>query len=262
MHPFYFGDLDTQLFGMYHPPRGAMRDVAVLLCYPFGPEYVRAYRGFRQVANALANAGCHVLRFDYYGSGDSSGAGENAYVGQWLEDVTIAADELKDMSGVGAISVVGLRLGATLSLLAIGERSDVASLVLWDPVVSGKDFLDDLQSMHEQRLVHYERAWRIPAKDPEQLLGVPVSARLRAELAALDLGDVGPVRVERVALLLSEDRVEYERLDKRLRTLGLEPSVVCLPRPGRWSDLSELSSDLYPRELNLKVADLILEACV
>lgn len=74
MEPFYFGTPDEPLFGIYHPPVSEpVRDVGVLLCYPIGHEYIVSHRFYRQLSIRLAEAGFHVLRFDYYASGDSGG---------------------------------------------------------------------------------------------------------------------------------------------------------------------------------------------
>ena len=53
--------------------RGA-RQSAIVLCQPLGHGYLRAHRAFRNLAVSLASQGFHVLRFDYYGCGDSATA--------------------------------------------------------------------------------------------------------------------------------------------------------------------------------------------
>ena len=113
MNPFFFGSSEERLLGVHHPPRGRVpREVGVLLCYPLGQEYMRAHRAFRQLAMLLARRGFHVLRFDWFGTGDSAGAGEEGSIARWLEDARTAIDELKDTAGVTRVSLVGLRLGA------------------------------------------------------------------------------------------------------------------------------------------------------
>jgi len=74
METFYFGESPKQLYGAYHPPRDFNdRKVAVVLCYPIINEYLRAHRAFVRLATQLATEGFHVLRFDYFGCGDSYG---------------------------------------------------------------------------------------------------------------------------------------------------------------------------------------------
>ena len=81
MNPFYFGDSSRRLFGIYHPPKGqSPRSHGIVLCCPFGQEYMRSHRAFRQLANLLSRRGFHVFRFDYHGTGDSDGESTEASV--------------------------------------------------------------------------------------------------------------------------------------------------------------------------------------
>ena len=71
-----------------------------------------------------------MLRFDYSSTGDSGGAGTDASIAAWLEDVDWAIDELMDNAGVDEISVVGLRFGAALAALVSAGRPEIRQLVL------------------------------------------------------------------------------------------------------------------------------------
>src|SRR5690242_21844126 len=74
MTAFHFGSRERRLFGYYEPaPASARKVQAALLCHPMGNEQVFAYRSMRQLAARLVRAGFHVLRFDYFGTGDSYG---------------------------------------------------------------------------------------------------------------------------------------------------------------------------------------------
>jgi len=79
--PFYFGSPDKLLFGCYHEPTlGRRRKCAVVVCQPVGHEYINSHRALRQLAARLCDAGFPVLRFDYYGCGDSSGSREEGTI--------------------------------------------------------------------------------------------------------------------------------------------------------------------------------------
>ncbi|MGB5325788.1 MAG: hypothetical protein WBN40_10245, partial [Pseudomonadales bacterium] len=74
MDSFFVGIPEKQIFATFLPARDAENiKGGVLLCYPFGQEYLRAHRAFRQLATMLSRSGFHVLRIDYPGSGDSFG---------------------------------------------------------------------------------------------------------------------------------------------------------------------------------------------
>ena len=64
-------------FGWLHLPEGAPRETGVVLCAPFGCEWLWAHRMYRRLASALEAQGFAVLRFDYEGTGDSRGSDED-----------------------------------------------------------------------------------------------------------------------------------------------------------------------------------------
>lgn len=141
MEPLHFGPAHSPLFGMRHLAQGAQKRTAILLCPSWGPEYVRSYRGVRQLANQLAVAGFETLRFDYSGTGDSEGQGLDARVEHWLRDIACAAQELSDLSGGLPIAVFGLRLGALLAQAAHRQKHLRAQqFICWDAPRDGSDF--------------------------------------------------------------------------------------------------------------------------
>ncbi|MEO7331245.1 MAG: alpha/beta hydrolase, partial [Minicystis sp.] len=90
--PVVFGPAAGQLFGLYHAPDAASaRATGVVLCNPLGYEAMCVHRMYRQLAEKLAAAGIHALRFDYHGTGDSSGqVDEPARVRAWLDSIGAA----------------------------------------------------------------------------------------------------------------------------------------------------------------------------
>ena len=138
MMPFYFGTRERHLFGVYDPARTTGRSArAAVICHPWGDEQIHAYRTLRQLASRLSQAGFHVLRFDYYGTGDSAGhTGDNDLPGS-CSDIETAMAELREMTGVGKLTLVGLRLGASLAAkVAATCADDLETLVLWDPLAA------------------------------------------------------------------------------------------------------------------------------
>jgi len=186
MHVFHFGDSDKRLFGVYHPPAAQTPAAThgVVVCQPFGHEYIRAHRTLRTLARRLSDEGCHTLRFDYYGCGDSMGSGEESTVTQCLADIAAAIDELKDMAGVLRVSLVGVRLGGALAVLAAARRRDVDRIVLWDPVIRGDTHLQELSALQAEWLAG--RTY-MAVEDSSEIIGFPFSNQLRTEIADVDL---------------------------------------------------------------------------
>src|SRR3990170_8017954 len=142
--PFFFANGTYRLFGILHEPEKRSRGTGYVLCYPFAEERLWAQRVYVDFARELSRRGDPVLRFDYTGNGDSEGNFEEADVETWLSDIGCAIRMLKTMvPGLDGVGLVGLRFGATLAALA-AERNDVARLILWDPIVDGNQYMQEI----------------------------------------------------------------------------------------------------------------------
>ena len=184
MNALFFGTGKHSLYGVYHPPRARVaRRTGVLLCSPFGQEYMRSHRAFRQLASLLTRAGFHLFRFDYYATGDSAGHSEEVTLAQWVEDIGTAIEELRETAEVKQVALVGLRLGATLAAQVAAVRDDVLNVVLWDPIVSGAEYVRDLLASSDEALA----GQLIGEADTVGVNGFPLSPSFRSDLAAIDL---------------------------------------------------------------------------
>src|SRR5260370_14942555 len=131
---------------------GRIRRGGVRICQPSGHEYINSHRALRELAARLAEAGFPVLRFDYYGCGDSSGHSEEGSISLWMEDISTALAELRTRAGLSKVYIVGLRLGGSLAAIAGTQSNDVEGLVLWDPVVNGKNHFQEMLSLQKEML--------------------------------------------------------------------------------------------------------------
>jgi alpha/beta superfamily hydrolase len=235
---FHFGQ-DDRLFGSYIPESGSAAPRAVVvLCYPFGQEYMRAHKAFRQVAVLLSRKGLPVLRFDYSGTGDSAGDGTETTLEDWVADVGAAIEEARRRSGATQVRLGGLRLGATLAALAARDRAEVERLVLWDPVVNGAGFLRDT----EPRVGHRDgTTWWV--------YGFPLSEPLRSALRSVDLRDVSLPAKTRVVQMLSRPAANFEALADALADRVGEIESRIVPSPSDWNYTDEVGGILMPRDM-------------
>ncbi len=184
----FFGSAAEQLFGVYHPASKSFSRNAVVLCGTLGQEQMRAHRSFRRLALTLAAAGSHVLRFDYLGTGDSAGRGEDTSLASCAANIQSAIEELKAMSSATKITLVGLRLGAGLAVNVAAQRSDVRKLILWDPVYDGAAYLRQMEAAHKEMLVDPGR-FPVPRNasdaEAEELNGYYFSQALRSDILAI-----------------------------------------------------------------------------
>ncbi len=244
MNPIFFGRAPKSLFGVYHPPKAAQaRGTGVVLCYPFGQEYMRAHRAFRQLAMLLSKAGFHVLRFDYYGTGDSSGETDDVAFAQWVEDAQAAADELKETAEISRVAFVGLRLGAAVAAKAAATRTDVDQIVLWDPAVTGTAHLAEILDARADSVGNS----RVSARDDGTVgvMGFPITRALRAELEAIDLLAVPVPSGAGRLVVASHARDEYALLGQQ-RIAGVKTSYEVVPSEGSWNEVDDYGGALIP----------------
>lgn len=186
---FFFRESQGGLYGSYHPPAGAVRSAAVVLCHPYGHEYVQSHRAFRILAERLAAAGFPALRFDYRCTGDSTGEAEKAELERWREDVRAATEWCRARSGKQRLCALGLRLGGSLVALESSRERAFDAVVLWDPIVSGRDYLAELETLERQFRQSLPGGAPAAADGVGEVLGFPYPPPLRSALAALSLAD-------------------------------------------------------------------------
>jgi pimeloyl-ACP methyl ester carboxylesterase len=222
--PFFFGRAARRKFGCYDGPvAGPFRQTAMVLCYPFGHEYVRAHRSYRRLARALTESGFPVLRFDYSGCGDSAGGGEAASLEVWTQDLQEAIDAIHARCSATSLCLIGGRLGGAIALRVAGRREDVQSLALWDPVLSGPGYLRELERDHREMVAsaHVTDQGRPAAAGATEIMGFLLPDRMRQELEEDPELLVAPPGVAGHVLLLdSFGDGDQDELERRLTAAG------------------------------------------
>jgi len=242
MNPHFFGDSNAPLYGVHHPPRRCPESHgAVVLCPPLGHEYVRTHWMLRLLASQMARDGVHVLRFDYFGTGDSGGSSDDVpSLDTWVTNVRQAAEQLRDESGVDQVSLLGLRMGTILAARAASEDRSIDQLLLWDPVMEGSSYLKQLRTMHRQML----DLWVCPmttedSESAEELLGF----KFRRSL----LEDIEGIRLEQV---LPTDCQTLVFGNNSLPGQGLNGEGASIEESGDWDDLRTIETAmLRPKTL-------------
>ncbi len=131
---------DALLHAVYR--RAAYQSASgIIFCDPFAEEKKCAHRVLVEAARALADADLNCLRFDYRGCGDSSGEFHDFTPDEWREDILATARYMRDELGITILGVLGLRLGATMAILAAQSTELFDFAVLWEPVINGEQYM-------------------------------------------------------------------------------------------------------------------------
>jgi amino acid adenylation domain-containing protein len=227
---FHFGP-NQSLYGVLYGAQPSQAQTAALICAPLGHEYVRAHFVLQRLARRLAAAGVPTLRFDYHGCFDSLGDGNEATCTRWQRDILAAHQELRQRTGAGRITAVGVRFGATL-LANVAEDAQCSKLVLWDPVENGSRYLADLRAA-QRRLIRASPLLSLRGRmsgwtRPHELLGATYSRSAVKELAQM------------VMPRAHSSSCKVERFHSDAAWLDLEKLEDMLPDSGISRQLSQL----------------------
>lgn len=185
IEPVFFGSEHKPVFGIFHPAKDLQSRTLTVLCPPLFTESMRTHLALRELAIALSAAGHNVFRLDYTGTGDSGGDLEEASVDDWIDDIRLAVKEGIGLAGSTRLNIVGVRAGALLACRALASYAGLQTVVLWDPIASGSDYLAE-QKARQLRLI---AETPVNARDYREALGeyagFRISNRLARELGAL-----------------------------------------------------------------------------
>ncbi len=216
--PLWFGPQDRPLFGWLHAPSDRRARAGVVLCPSFAREDHKAHNAFQILAERLVTQELAVLRFDYDGMGDSAGSNlDSGRVGAWLRS-TSDAIALVRRFGVPRVSLVGMRIGATIAAHAAAADGDIDQLVLWDPCLSGRAFLREQQLLSVLKLAAPTKLPDGSVETPGLLYGPDVAQDLRR----LRLDSLGRPAARRVLVLTRPDRDPNPDLMARLGSEAVE----------------------------------------
>ncbi len=215
--PFYFGVSPKRLYGFHHPPSTSHgKSSAIVICAPIGQEYIQAHRVLYQLAILLTKAGFHVLRFDYFGCGDSEGDLDQGSLELWTKDIHMAVDEIRNRSKLTRVSLIGLRIGANLALRAAVDSPHVDGIMLWQPISDGGLYLEELIEAHQNDYLK-EKSQKKEPLDPsametmKEILGFPMTSELRRELERISLDAVKLRPDINMLVLCNDEKSKYVR---------------------------------------------------
>jgi alpha/beta superfamily hydrolase len=138
--PVSFENADgLRLAGIIEEPAGSVtRTQAVILLSPGVKTRVAPHRLYGKLARVLTERGFRVLRFDFYGLGDSEGTVDETLkrglyasiqVGRYVADTRAAMDWMQKTYGASQFVLGGLCGGAITAILAAPDDSRVEGIL-------------------------------------------------------------------------------------------------------------------------------------
>lgn len=244
----WFGPDDRPRFGWLYAP-DECRTLGVVIVPPFGMDDICAHRTLRHLAETSARSGFITLRFDLDGCGDSAGDDSDpARVESWIASVLDACDRVRS-AGAQELLLVGIRLGATLAVLAAQRRDDVVALAAFNAVIRGKTWLRELRAF--QAAMNLQASPEETDIDGQEAGGFLLATKTCEALETIDLTCVDPP-AQRVLILDRDDLPAQKGWRQHLQTLGCH--VVQRRIPG----YVEMMADPHFSQ----VAQTFVDACI
>lgn len=182
--------------------------------------------------------------FDYRGTGDSWLDIESVSVQNWKEDIETAFNELKETANINCVSLVGLRLGGLLAA-TVAESIEVQKLILWDPVLSGKQYDEELQV--EMTKDPDSNSNIIDKNGTLHFNGFPLTKSMREDLSKLDIRTIQP-RAKSILHVASHESEAAKAIKAALSTKS-NYIYSHIPAPGNWNYVDDFGGILLPRPI-------------
>ncbi len=235
-------DVDGEpMFARFHGADPAVdTGIGVLMCPPWGWEEVASHRARRRWAEEMAVDGFSVLRIDLLGTGDSGGTGiDGDQLPPWVRSIHAGVRWLHALPNVRRVTALGMGLGGSLALLAIGDGAPVDDLVLWAAHSRGRRFVRAQRAFAGAQLDYLLPIEPEPTSLPSDWLevhGFVINSATLPSLSGVDTRALSTGRLRR-ALLIEQDGIPVDAsLADHLKSSGVDVSVS--PGPG-WAEMTD-----------------------
>lgn len=228
---FYFGPpAGRRYYALFEPAAPGRLIGGVLLAHGFAEEMNKCRRMAALQARRLAAEGWAALLVDLHGCGDSAGEFEDADWDGWIGDLNTAYAWLAEHTGMHVV-LWGIRAGALLASAVAHGRSEPQRLLFWQPVVSGRQHLQQFLRTGAVSGVLSEQADAASTKELRRRL----AAGERVEVAGYGIGSRLASGLEDATLLLPPPDSMTEWIEVAAAPGGgITPgSATCI---GRWRE--------------------------
>lgn len=252
--PLFFKNESYYLFGVLHKAKKEIKNearIGIIFCAPFAEEKLISHRVFVNQARMLANNGFYCFRFDYMGHGDSEGKFEDATVETRISDILSAINFFKTEKNISKIILLGLRFGATLTILAQNRIAQIDSLILINPILNGKDYIDQvLRTNLTLQMVTYKKILKtrdqlieeILAGKPANIDGYLLSKDMYEQMCQISLLENLTVSINKLLIIQISDRDDkpieknLQKFSHQIESLVKNSKLINIKENSFWKD--------------------------
>jgi len=136
--------LQNQELNIFFHIHRAKSEKAFIFANPIFDEKKKSQYFQANLARKLNQLDYTIVRFDYYGTGESYGDYNVLNLENCVSTLHQICQLVTNSFDVKEISLLGIRLGANVLLEMIKEKIDFRNIFLIDPIISGKRYLKEL----------------------------------------------------------------------------------------------------------------------
>lgn len=219
-----------------------------IFCYPLFDERKCVHRFGYELSQKFLTCNKLLERFDYSGTGESSGKYEDITVDTIVEDTL---DRLVFSDNV----LIGVRFGATVAMM-VAAKKQVNNLVLIEPVMDGEEYIDQLH--RQQKLkdrLSGDGVFELHDKEFINLEGYKTSVKFLEQIKNFDIEKISSkVKARNINIILhNQNRNKAKQINNIFGFYKLKLNIELLDFPQFWQRI--------PIRKYSQLTEMILERC-
>lgn len=245
--PFFLKSRDRNLYGVLFTPTSHPPERVMLFCHPLFEEKKASHRVLVELGRQLAKTNTASLMLDFTCCGDSEGDINDFTTANWLADIQAGTDYLKEQFNQPDITLLGIRIGASIATLFASKNKDIKKLILIDPVINGEAYLEEvLQQKYIREMMTFGQSKsdknaffaELGENGQIDIDGIMISADFVESAREIDLDEIELEGLEKIFLIQQSPKKNllplYGELQKNCSALKIQLDLGLLKVPPFW----------------------------
>ena len=248
---------EANLYSVLFMPEKDFSNKVFLFCHPLFEEKKASHRVLVELARKLAERGYASLMLDFRACGDSGGNVQDFIPSKWMEDIRTGIKWLQDRFEKPRINFLGIRFGASLAVEFALREKCIEDLILIDPIVQGKAYLNEiLQQKYIREMMTFGEARSdvnamyadLEKNRQLDIDGTLVSSVFFEAVNAIDLSKYDLSFLKRILLLQQSPRKSllpaYKDFQRKCREGNVNLDISLLTVPPFWKAVDMADSEI------------------
>lgn len=223
---------------------------------PILDESKRSHKFQAITARELCKTGNNVLRFDYYGTGDSFGEHFELDFSFIEKCITSIIDYIKHTYSIEEIILMGIRIGADIAINYANSHEKIRKIVLIEPIIEGSRYLLEQKIRRTSfiqlnNLTKYKEFVTINNELFEDFQGFPMSQNAIIFLNNLSLKNIS-LKKKEILLFKLNSILSKNNINNFIEKVKAENNLIL-----KKIDCSEFWSSLEPIDISILSSEIL-----